>query len=57
MACNHHNEMLDRNLLIVRLIRSFVDWINETYPDSSCIAVKFANDSLIMALQPLWEKP
>lgn len=56
-VCHHQNEMLARNLLFVRLKRSFVDWINEPYPDSSCISVEFANDSLMLALQPLREKP
>ena len=59
MACHHPNEMLNRNLLIVRLSQPLVDWINAPYPcpDSSHIFVEFANDNLLMPLQPLRAKP
>ena len=59
MACHHQNEMLNRNLLTVRLNEPLVDWINAPYPcrDSFHISVEFANDSVLMALQPIQEKP
>ena len=59
MACHHQNEMLNRNLLTVRLNEPLVDWINAPYPcrDSLYISVEFANDSVLMALQPIQEKP